>query len=97
MDTSAPKARPITLAEMREWLRISHKEDDAAIQRCLDAAQSEYCQTTGRTSADITDAEAVAIMQRAAGLFKYRGDDTVAADTSVFDAMRSQFNTNQLG
>lgn len=94
----APKtARTITVAEFREWMRIPHEEDDATLRRCLDAALSEYCQVTGRASDKLTEPEAIAVLNRAAAFFKYRGDDERAPDQAIYNAIRGAFNPNVVG
>ena len=96
-EPTIPAATRLTVAELREWLHIEHRDDDPALRRCLDAAVGEWCALTSRESADMTEIEAIAVLQRAAGMAQYRGDDDKAPDTRFFDLVRGAHNPNQLG
>ncbi len=78
-------------------MHIEHRDDDPALDRCLRAATGEWCDLTGRTSEAMTEIEAMAVLQRAAQMHQYRGDDERSPDTRFFDLVRGQHNPNQLG
>lgn len=86
-----------TVAEARGWLKLTHTQDDAQLTLALAAAWNEYQAATGRLEADLTDAEKVAILERVANLYGFRGDDSVGPSTWFVDTIRRMNNPNSVG
>jgi hypothetical protein len=86
-----------TVVEAREWLKIPGNHEDAALAEALAAAWSEHSAATGRTEAEITPAERVALLERVGNLIGYLGDDAVSPSSWFTDAVRRMFNKNSVG
>lgn len=86
-----------TVAEARGWLKLTHTQDDAQLTLALAAAWNEYTVATGRLEADLTDAEKVALLERVANLYGFRGDDSVGPSTWFVDTIRRMNNPNSVG
>ena len=86
-----------TVAEARGWLKLTHTQDDAQLTLALAAAWDEYQAATGRLEEDLTDAEKVALLERVANLYGFRGDDSVGPSTWYVDTIRRMNNPNSVG
>lgn len=92
MPETDPNLPPLSVAELRDWLKIPHREDDPAIHAAIRASVQHWCDTTGRTVAQMTEMEWMAVRMEAAGLVKFRGDDIVAPDRRFVDIIRRAYN-----
>lgn len=86
-----------TVAEARAWLKIPGDHEDTALAAAIRAAWSEHSSATGRTEAELTEAEKMALLERVGNLIGYRGDDAVAPSSWFTDAVRRMFNPNSVG
>lgn len=89
-------AKPTT-AQARDWLNIPHTQDDPRLVQMIDAAFTEWQDSTGRNEAEMTHAEFVMILERVGNLYGFRGDDTVGPSTWFVDAIRRMHNPNAIG
>lgn len=92
-----PNHPPLSVAELRAWLNIPHREDDPALHAAIRASVAHWCDATGRTVAEMTEMEWMAVRLEAAGLVKFRGDDIVAPDRRFIDLVRRAYNGNGVG
>lgn len=58
---------------------------------------SEHTEATGRISANITQVEKIALMEKVGQLYGFRGDDVVSPSTWFTDGIRRMFNPNSIG
>ena len=86
-----------TTAEAKDWLNVPHTLDDAKISQMVDAAFAEWQDSTGRSEAQMTHAEFVAILERVGNLYGFRGDDSVGPSTWFVDSIRRMHNPNSVG
>jgi hypothetical protein len=86
-----------TVAQCRDWLKIPHTQDDSQLTICLDAAWTEWTDSTGRSEAEITPAEFTAVLERVGNLYGFRGDDSVGPSTWFVDSIRRMHNPNSVG
>lgn len=90
-------ALPVSLDELREWLKIPHRDDDPAIHSAMRAAVDEWTLSTGRAVDDWSEVEWMAVRQRVAGLVAFRGDDEAAPSTVFIDTIRRLVNPKAVG
>lgn len=86
-------ALPITVAEMREYLKLAHNDDDPHLFASIEAACVEWQTSTGRAPEVWTAPELMAIRQRVAQLVAFRGDDVQAPDSRFIDTIRRIYST----
>lgn len=94
---ATPPLPPLTVAELRDWLKIPHNEDDPAINAAIRASVQHWTDATGRTVEEMTEMEWMAVRMEAAGMVKFRGDDVVSRDTKFQDTVRRCYNGNSIG
>lgn len=92
-----PYLPPLSVAELREWLKIPHRDDDPAIAAAIRSAVQHWQASTGRTAEAMTEMEWMAVRMEAAGIVKFRGDDVVAPDRRFVDNIRRAYNGNAVG
>jgi hypothetical protein len=91
-------AIPTSLVDLREWLKIPHKEDDAALAASLRASLSAWESATGRNQATMTEEEYMAVRLTVGHLNGFRGDDTVTPEPHPFiQTIRRMHNANAIG
>jgi len=86
-----------SVADCRDWLKIPHTLDDAKLGVCLDAAWTEWLDSTGRSEAQITPTEVAAVLERVGNLYGFSGDDSVGPSTWFVDSIRRMHNPNSVG
>lgn len=90
-------AIPVTVADLREWLKKPTREDDPALAAALRAALDEWESATGIASEGMSEIQWMAIRQRVAGMEAFRGDDVAEVSTKFVDTIRRMHNSNAVG